>query len=156
VTARSARAAANADVLPPSEPPSAAAATAAADAIDVEVLVPAARPPAPADHPRSEAAASQGRPPLTRADVSPVNAVRPVEEAVPADNRARDGDDAPPHRFVQAPARERRLRTEPTRRDGPVEIRVGTVTLQVHAPAAPSPAPVRDGFAPHRHYLRLW
>ena len=73
-----------------------------------------------------------------------------------ADNRTRGAEDAPPHRFVHAPTGEGRPHTEPTRRDGPVEIRVGTVTLQVHAPTVQTPAPVRNGFAPHRHYLRLW
>jgi hypothetical protein len=156
IATRSARAAANADVLPPSEPPSAPAATTAADTIDVEVPVPAARPSAPTDRPRSETAASPRRPPLTRDEVSSVDAVLPVEEAMPVDNRTRGADDAPPHRFVHAPPGERRPHTEPTRRDGPVEIRIGTVTLQVHAPTVQTPAPARDGFAPHRHYLRLW
>jgi hypothetical protein len=88
--------------------------------------------------------------------VPPVDAVLPIDEVVPADYRTRGADDAPPHRFVQAPAGEARSRVEPTRRGGPVEIRVGTVTLQVHAPTVQTPAPVRNGFAPHRHYLRLW
>jgi hypothetical protein len=39
-----------------------------------------------------------------------------------------------------------------------VEVRIGAVTLQVHAPAPPAvpQAPVRSSFAPHRHYLRTW
>ena len=152
----SAQAVANAGVPPPAEPPSAPAATTAADTIDVDVLVPAARPPSPADRPRSEPAASQRRTPLTRAERPSVDAVLPVEEAVLADNRTRGAEHAPPHRFVHAPTGEGRPHTEPTRRDGPVEIRVGTVTLQVHAPTVQTPAPVRNGFAPHRHYLRLW
>ena len=48
---------------------------------------------------------------------------------------------------------ERRPRAEEPTRGGPVEVRIGTVTLQVHAA---SDVPTRSSFAPHRHYLRLW
>ena len=43
-------------------------------------------------------------------------------------------------------------------RGASVEVRIGAVTLQVHAPPAPAAlqAPARQGFAPHRHYLRTW
>jgi hypothetical protein len=43
-------------------------------------------------------------------------------------------------------------------RESSVEVRIGAVTLQVHAPPAPAApqAPARASFAPHRHYLRTW
>jgi hypothetical protein len=43
-------------------------------------------------------------------------------------------------------------------RESSVEVRIGAVTLQVHAPPAPTApqAPARASFAPHRHYLRIW
>jgi hypothetical protein len=46
-----------------------------------------------------------------------------------------------------------------THRTGAVEIRIGTISLQVRAPqpAAPAPEmPARESFAPYRHYLRSW
>ena len=58
-----------------------------------------------------------------------------------------------------------RDRSTTARGGGPVEVRIGTVTLQVRSPppaaplaAAPAPPPAerRDIFAAHRHYLRAW
>jgi hypothetical protein len=43
------------------------------------------------------------------------------------------------------------------RTDNGIEIHIGRISLQVSTPqpAAPAPVPLRESFAPHRHYLRL-
>jgi hypothetical protein len=127
---------------------------------EIEVL-PRAETPVAANKPRTVGAPAA-------AQSSPrVRAPQPLPET--------DEDNgAPAPRVVTAPARSRDDRDTASRRPdrtatpalhapagrgtGPVEVRIGAVTLQVHTPATPSapPAPVRSSFAPHRHYLRTW
>jgi hypothetical protein len=98
----------------------------------------------------------------------------PVEPAAPGAPRiaaltattivAADPLDAEP----PAPAA-RRLLTSPRETidptppaaSGPVEVRIGTITLRVQPPPAAPPArpaapPRAERFSPHRHYLRAW
>jgi hypothetical protein len=69
----------------------------------------------------------ESRPPLRRPPVGPS-----LEQAITRDAAAR-------------------------RTDNRVEIHIGRISLQVSTPqpAAPAPVPLRESFAPHRHYLRL-
>ncbi|GLR87949.1 hypothetical protein GCM10007857_46610 [Bradyrhizobium iriomotense] len=64
----------------------------------------------------------------------------------------RDGSARRPDRAIAAAPRGSAVR------DRSVEVRIGVVTLEVHAPpqAAAPQAPARASFAPHRHYLRTW
>jgi hypothetical protein len=78
---------------------------------------------------------------------------------------------APPSRMMEeGRSIDRQLPTEPIRPHqnsaapqtrGPVEIHIGAITLQVHAPkpvprSAPAISVRGDGFALHRHYIRAW
>jgi hypothetical protein len=120
-------------------------------------------------------------PPLSRTESRPRVAGDLTSKAIPARSRppqiSPEADDdiaAPPRRIVAAALRDRderdarrqdhvmppATRAPPPRRmrENSVEVRIGAVTLQVHAPPVPAApqAPARAGFAPHRHYLRTW
>ena len=137
---------------------------------DTQTRLPRLTPVAP-----SESTVEGPSPPLT---ASNVRAARdPAAETPPMRSGSKDaleinGDIVSPARRIVPRDRDER---EPRRQDhtmppaarGPapqrtreasVEVRIGAVTLQVHAPPAPAApqAPSRASFAPHRHYLRMW
>jgi len=150
--------------------PSYAASEPKADAPTVE-LAPAAtgehnvaRALAARDAVRADVARSVARtdPPAVGESAAgpPARDVGPMP-AVPAMNAAQAQRDSP--RAAKTEWDGPRDRSATPRTGGPVEVHIGTVTLQVRAPppVAPStPAPATPGrsdtFSPHRHYLRTW
>jgi hypothetical protein len=81
----------------------------------------------------------------------------PALRLAPAAGRSREDRDATAPRHDRTATATSRAHAGQGARDASVEVRIGVVTLQVHAPAAPAAlqAP-RYSFAPHRHYLRTW
>jgi hypothetical protein len=81
----------------------------------------------------------------------------PALRQPPAAGRSREDRDATAPRHDRTATATSRAHAGHGTRDASVEVRIGVVTLQVHAPAAPAAlqAP-RYSFAPHRHYLRTW
>ena len=77
----------------------------------------------------------------------------PARRIVPAAPRDRNQRDTRQQRAIPSATR---TPAPQEMRANSVEVRIGAVTLQVHAPPAPPPAAVRASFAPHRHYLRMW
>jgi hypothetical protein len=94
---------------------------------------------------------ARSRPPQIRPETDDIAV--PGRRIVPA--AVRDRDARQPDRAT--PAASRAPATQKARENS-VEVRIGAVTLQVHAPPAPAApqAPARGSFAPHRHYLRTW
>jgi hypothetical protein len=81
----------------------------------------------------------------------------PALRIAPAAGRSRDDRDPIVRQHDRMATAAPRPRAGQGTRDASVEVRIGVVTLQVHASPAPavSQAP-RSSFAPHRHYLRTW
>jgi hypothetical protein len=107
---------------------------------------------------QSSSAHKDGHPPA-KSNARPAEPLPAIDESDNATVTATTGRTrvAPAiRRFERATAMEQRARREEASRNGPVEVHIGTVSLQMHAPATPTPPPARSGFAPHRHYLRLW
>lgn len=87
----------------------------------------------------------------------PIDALPPPRDGV-AGERVSAQSPSPPAAGVQ--------RAAPAAAPPPLQVHIGRIELEVHAPiaampapalaaAAPPPAPARDaGFSPHRHYLR--
>jgi hypothetical protein len=128
--------------------PQAAPANAAAAAVEVSVEMVQSPGPAATDHSaagerqpsRVAEPAQHGAPPMVRESVD-LGRGDQREGAAPRFDRAAS---------ARSPGPEQRAR------NGSVEVRIGAVTLQVHAPPAAPVARVPQRFAPHRHYLRLW
>ena len=82
----------------------------------------------------------------------------PALRVAPAAGPGREDRDTMARRHDRTATTAPRPHTGKGTRGASVEVRIGVVTLQVHAPQppAPLPAPARDGVAPHRHYLRTW
>jgi hypothetical protein len=116
----------------------------AAAASEVEVIVPTNTAPAPSTAAAGSAASDQRASP-PRSD-APSTEPPPIHEVV----------ETTAARVVPIGRVTRDARGEKSSCSGPVEVRIGTVTLQVHAAPSPAPAPAGNSFAPHRHYLRLW
>jgi len=133
----------------PQNPSATSAAAADAAPFEVEAVVPAQAAAAPPSAVTRQAIAA----PVPSIDENLESAVASV---VPIAGRARGVPDTRTRWLERAATNERRARAEEKPRSGPVEVRIGTVTLQVQAAAPPAAAPARNGFAPHRHYLRLW
>jgi hypothetical protein len=92
-------------------------------------------------------------------DDQPTATVHPAPTAEPA-AASRPLDVAPAARHVFTSRRQANDPAPPAA-SGPVEVRIGTITLRVQPPSAAPPvrpaAPQRaDRFSPHRHYLRGW
>ncbi len=138
-----------------------ATSTSAIAPFEVEVIVPADVAPA-----SSPAAIRQAAAPERSAtpEAQPTGLVPPIDEnieiaaarVVPISSLTRDAREARPRPLERNATTEHRAHGEVSTRSSLVEVRIGTVTLQVHAAPPSAPAPVRNGFAPHRHYLRLW
>jgi hypothetical protein len=83
-------------------------------------------------------------------------AVAPLR-VTPAAGRSREDRDTMTRRPDRTATALPRSHAGQGTRDASVEVRIGAVTLQVHAPPAPAaPQAPRSSFAPHRHYLRTW
>jgi hypothetical protein len=135
------------------QPSRIAAAEPAVDALDSEVeVVPRAesRLATQTGKPRSDSAPAQEtarRHPVWLSAETEADAALPPQSA--AASRGRNERDTTAGR-ARAPM-------AAASRGHSVEVRIGAVTLQVHAPPQPAvpPAPARPAFAPHRHYLRI-
>jgi hypothetical protein len=103
------------------------------------------------------AAASRLRLPQSLPETDEDNGT-PTLRVVPAATRSRDDRDTMARRPDRTTMATPRAPAGQGARGSSVEVRIGAVTLQVHAPAMPDApqATVRSGFAPHRHYLRTW
>jgi hypothetical protein len=145
-------------------PPPRAMAAADAAALEVAVFVPADTTPVTSpDVTRQASTAHEQRESSVSPDLPASGPMPPVIEDIavaardiPISGRVRNEQDARMPRLDRAAPIERRSRVEERTRGGAVDVRIGTVTLQVHAAPPAESAPVRNGFAPHRHYLRLW
>jgi hypothetical protein len=101
-------------------------------------------------------------PPIERSVAEP--AARDVGQAarLPATSAARIQPERP--RTARMELAGPRDRSVAPRSGGPVEVRIGTVTLQVRSPPPVAPLPPApaapsgpgDTFSPYRHYLRGW
>jgi hypothetical protein len=82
----------------------------------------------------------------------------PALRMAPAAGRSREDRDTTARRHDRTATAAPRAHAGPGTRGASVEVRIGEVTLQVHAPPVPAAlqAPPRHSFAPHRHYLRTW
>jgi hypothetical protein len=82
----------------------------------------------------------------------------PALRMAPAAGRNREDRDTMARRHDRTATAAPRAHAGLDTRGASVEVRIGEVTLQVHAPPAPAAlqAPPRHSFAPHRHYLRTW
>jgi len=142
---------------PRAQPPQAAAALPAIATVESQIEAPRAEGRSLTNRSRvdgdlaAEATRARSRPPQILPETDDIAV--PARSIVPAavhDRDTRRQDSATPA-APRAPATQQA-------RESSVEVRIGAVTLQVHAPPAPAApqAPARASFAPHRHYLRTW